>query len=198
MLILTAIVVAGCTGGEPEPLPPEMQQAAAPTAATAPAQPQPSAPSAQDQPATATPPAAETPLAQPAAPPVAATPQPAAMAQPISRQSEEDEQWATQAEQDGVRKKAGVGMGQQGHGYGHDPITYPLAAYFRIRERIGIDQIKHAVDLYKALHGHYPRTQDEFRKEIIKASAIRLPTLPAGEKYLYDPDKGELMVLRMR
>jgi len=96
----------------------------------------------------------------------------------------------------GIREKAGVGMGRQGKGYGKDVVTYPLAAYFRMRERIFVDQVKHSMELYKATNGHYPRTQEEFRKEIIKASAMRMAVLPPGHKYYYDAASGELMVVQ--
>jgi hypothetical protein len=33
-------------------------------------------------------------------------------------------------------------------------------------------------------------------KEIIEANSIKLPKLPPGEKYIYDPAKGELQVER--
>ncbi|MBN2217060.1 MAG: hypothetical protein JW719_06760 [Pirellulales bacterium] len=201
MLATSLFVLAGCGGGEPEPLPPEMQQAAVPAPlkieTTTQTQPPAAAPIANQS--STTPPApvastpAETPPAQPATPP----PGPAAAVSSAHRPGADD-QWATEADAKAVRQKAGVGMGAQGHGYGNDPLTYPLASYFRVRERIGVDQIKHAMDLYKALNGHFPRTQDEFRKEIIKANAIRLPVLPDGDKFFYDPDQGELMVIPAR
>jgi len=194
VLVLAATVMAGCIGGEPEPLPPEMNEAASPatsgTAASEPTVPTPS------EPASGT--SGSGPAALPVAVAPTAPPAGAAVVQPPSRQSEEDEQWATEADMDGIRKKAGVGMGKQGHGYGNDPMTYPLASYFRIRERVFVNQIKHDMELYKALNGHYPRSQEEFRREIIKAGGITMAVLPPGRKYYYDAKKGELMVVRPR
>jgi len=94
-----------------------------------------------------------------------------------------------------VRVKAGVGVGEKGRGYGGGPVTTPVAAYFAVQERVVFDiQIPHAVDLYKATEGHAPRTQDEFMRDIIAANQIRLPTLPEGHQYIYDPQAGQLMV----
>ena len=47
---------------------------------------------------------------------------------------------------------------------------------------------------YKALHDGAPKTHDEFMKEIIQAAEIRLPELPAGDRYIYDPKTEQLMV----
>ncbi len=57
-------------------------------------------------------------------------------------------------------------------------------------------QIPHAIQLFKALNDRNPNSQEEFDDQIIKESDIHLPELPPGDKYLYDPQKGELVVLR--
>ncbi|MBN1589662.1 MAG: hypothetical protein JW888_09115 [Pirellulales bacterium] len=198
--VLLIVVVAGCIGGDPEPGPPEPQpeqvaQAIVPTAASTEA---PKETPPQETPKAATPtlsavPAAQPVVTQPVVEPSAPAPQPVTVVvQP------EDDQWATEADLDGIRQKAAVGMGSKGRGYGDDIVTYPLGTYFKIRERISIDQIAHAMQLYKALNGRYPRTQDEFRKQIIEANGIAMATLPNGHKYYYDAEKGELVVIRPR
>ena len=48
--------------------------------------------------------------------------------------------------------------------------------------------------LYKALYDHYPKTQDEFMEKIIKENGIQLPELAPGERYVYDPKEGQLLV----
>jgi hypothetical protein len=94
-----------------------------------------------------------------------------------------------------VREKAGVGSGEKGRGYGGGPVTTPVAAYFSVRERLVFDaEIPHALDLYKATEGHAPRSQDEFMRDIVTANRIRLPTLPPGHRYVYDPKSEQLMV----
>jgi hypothetical protein len=94
-----------------------------------------------------------------------------------------------------VREKASVGSGEKGRGYGGDLVTTPAAAYFAVKERLVFDvQIPHALDLAKATEGHAPRTQDEFMRDIVTANQIRLPSLPPGHRYVYDPKDERLMV----
>ena len=96
---------------------------------------------------------------------------------------------------DAVREKAAVGMGEKGRGYGGGVITTPIKAMWSAREKVFLDQMYHALDLYKADHdGHAPKTQDEFMQQIIKENHLQLPALPEGERYVYDPNTGELMV----
>jgi hypothetical protein len=97
-----------------------------------------------------------------------------------------------------IREKAAVGMGEKGRGYGGDMITIPFKAYWSAKEMITLDLIKHDLDLYKAGDGQGkgPKTQEEFMAKIIKANDIKLPPLPAGQRYVYDPDKEELLVER--
>jgi hypothetical protein len=90
---------------------------------------------------------------------------------------------------------AQVGVGVKGQGYGGGLITTPVSTYFRAQERIEFARIKHDLDLYKAANDNKgPRTHEEFMEKIIKPAAIRLPTLPPGERFVYMPDKEELMV----
>jgi hypothetical protein len=94
-----------------------------------------------------------------------------------------------------VRKKAEMGVGDKGRGYGMGPVATPVAVYFSTRERIAFDiQIPEAMKLFKATEGRAPKTQKEFMEKIIKANSINLPTLSAGHRYVYDPKQEELMV----
>lgn len=52
------------------------------------------------------------------------------------------------------------------------------------------------MQLYQATNGHYPRNQQEFETQILQANNIKLPELPPGHKYVYDPKSHELMVER--
>ncbi|MGO8749666.1 MAG: hypothetical protein ACLQNE_27235 [Thermoguttaceae bacterium] len=95
-------------------------------------------------------------------------------------------------------QKAQVGVGQKGGDYGGGalmkPITTPASVYWRAQERITFDQIKHAMDLYKASNGSAPKTHEEFMEKIIQENNLKLPQLPPGQRYVYLPDKEELMV----
>ncbi|HBO44738.1 MAG TPA: hypothetical protein DD670_12575 [Planctomycetaceae bacterium] len=208
VLLFVALCVAGCLEAKPEPRPVEPQPAAVPPVAeppkaeTPPAVPVPMEPPIVDPQAPASPdpePSAEA-AAEPANPwhPVTPVEPPATVVQPPSRTAQADDQWATEADLGGTASAAGPGMGRQGRSYGADIVTYPIATYFQMRERIGLDQMAKAMQLYQAMNDRYPRTQDEFRNEIIKPNAIRLPMLPDGHKFYYDPEKHELVVIKPR
>jgi hypothetical protein len=88
-----------------------------------------------------------------------------------------------------------VGAGAKGRGYGVGPIVTPIASYFAMRERLAYDiQIPEAMKLFKATEDRVPKSHDEFMQRIIKDNHITLPLLPEGQRYLYDPQRGELMV----
>jgi hypothetical protein len=50
------------------------------------------------------------------------------------------------------------------------------------------------MQLYHATNGRYPGSWEEFEREILIPNGIRLPTLPPGHRYHYDPQTGQLMV----
>lgn len=95
-----------------------------------------------------------------------------------------------------VRKEAGVGMGEVGRGYGEGPVATPLKALANVKEQIAVDLYRHALDIYKAMdpQGKGPKSHQEFMDKIIKANDIKLPVLPAGHRYVYDPDQEKLFV----
>ena len=76
-----------------------------------------------------------------------------------------------------------------------DPVTAPTSAYGPMLERISKSHIEHALNLYQAAEGHYPKDHDEFMTNIIKANNIQLPVLPGGKKYQYDVENHKLVVV---
>ena len=58
------------------------------------------------------------------------------------------------------------------------------------------NQLVGAMKFFKADKGRNPKSHEEFMKEIIKENGIKLPELPEGSKYLYDPAKGDLFVIQ--
>ena len=76
-----------------------------------------------------------------------------------------------------------------------DPITAPVSAYGPMLESISKSQIEHAVNLYQATNGEYPKTLEEFMEQIIKANNIQLPVLPGGKQYQYDVPNHKLVVI---
>lgn len=89
------------------------------------------------------------------------------------------------------RTVARPGVTGKGEGYGSGPIATPVRAYFLTRERIVFDiQIATAMNTYKAINGHFPKSHEEFMEQIIKANQIRLPELSrSDERYVYLPEK---------
>ena len=99
------------------------------------------------------------------------------------------------------RVKAKVGVGSKGRDLEDErmvkTIVTPAIALFRTRERVVFDiQIPKAMQRYEALNGKKPATQEEFFEQIIEQYRIPLPELPKGERYVYDPEKAQLMVER--
>ena len=107
-----------------------------------------------------------------------------------------------EAEAVAVRAEPGLtGRGNYTSAAGNNPmgiITVPISAYFRAQDRLVLQQIDHAVNLYRAEHGRGPTTHDEFMDKIIQVNNIQLPRLPTGQTYEYDPADGQLKVRRPR
>ena len=78
-----------------------------------------------------------------------------------------------------------------------NPITGPLEAYGPLKRKVVTDiGIKHAINLFHATEGRYPKDFDEFMTRIIKQNRINLPTPGAGMHYGYDVENHELVVVR--
>jgi hypothetical protein len=142
---------------------------------------------------------AATPAANPGAVPPPPPPPPAAGGQnaaPPPPPADAQAKPAGAPPENVVREEAKVGAGKRGRGYEPGLVTTPVAAYFSARERIVFEiQIPQAMKLYKAQNEHGPKTQEEFMK-IIKEQGVRLPDLPDGHRYVYDPATEQLMVER--
>jgi hypothetical protein len=55
-----------------------------------------------------------------------------------------------------------------------------------------IYNIDHALQLYQAEHGEYPKSQAEFDAKIIKFNNINLPKLPEYAEYIYVPEQADV------
>jgi hypothetical protein len=86
------------------------------------------------------------------------------------------------------------GRSLEGGGY----LSVVTGTRFWAEHQLILDHILYATRLYEAEHGHYPKTQEEFMEKVIKPNepATRLPELPEGWEYLYDPS--EPLVLKMK
>ncbi len=99
--------------------------------------------------------------------------------------------------------KAEAGVGQKGRSldeYKGKPeaiIAQPAITYFTVKERIPFEiQIPHAMGIFQATEGRFPKDHDEFMERIVKENNIQLPVLPKGHEYKYDPESHDLMVVR--
>jgi hypothetical protein len=88
---------------------------------------------------------------------------------------------------------AEAGKKDYGGGAIMKPITVPVAAYFGTKWRLTGFQVIDAVNKYRALHGAPPKSQQDFDR-MLQDEGIQLPELPAGQKYVFDVEKQELLV----
>lgn len=96
-------------------------------------------------------------------------------------------------------RKAEPGVGAKGQNLGTGPVATPIKAYFRTKEKIAFDiQLQSALQIYNATNGKNPKDHDEFMRVIIAENRIKLPELPAGEEYFYDPAEGSYGTLFVR
>ncbi len=102
---------------------------------------------------------------------------------------------ALPAATEGQYVKADVGVGQKGSSLQPGFLTTPVYVYFRSKEHMAFRiQVPQALQLFEAEHGRKPQSHEEFWREIIEKNNIQLPRLPPGHRYVYDPQRGELMV----
>lgn len=76
-----------------------------------------------------------------------------------------------------------------------NPITGPLEAFEPTKQKIAILQVEHAVNIFNAMEGRYPKDHDEFMEKVIKANQIKLPEPARGFSYQYDVDNHVLLVV---
>jgi hypothetical protein len=77
-----------------------------------------------------------------------------------------------------------------------DPYLYALQMYGPMVEQISTMYIQHAVDLFQATEGRYPKDYNEFMTRIVKENQIKLPVLPGGARYAYDVENHKLKIVR--
>jgi hypothetical protein len=76
------------------------------------------------------------------------------------------------------------------------PLLAGLEAYGPVAEKVTKLAIQHQLNIYNALHGHYPKDHAEFMREIIKKQNLQLPKLPYGNTYEYDVANHRLVVVK--
>jgi hypothetical protein len=101
----------------------------------------------------------------------------------------------TQDIRDASKEKQAGGVEKQPRITAKDPILLTGNAYVSIVSQAASQNIKHAIDLYQAETGEFPKTYEEFMEKIIKANNIALPTLPFYQEYAYDAPNHKLIVM---
>ena len=100
------------------------------------------------------------------------------------------------------RVKAEAGVAAAGRSLDNETgvarvVVEPVKSLFAFKENAVFKiQIPQAMQLFKATEGNFPQSHEEFMTKIVRANKLRLPDLPAGHTYVYDPNRGELMVER--
>ena len=77
-----------------------------------------------------------------------------------------------------------------------NPLLAGLEAYGPAAEKVTKLAVDHHLNIYNALHGHYPKDHEEFMREIIKKNNLQLPKLPYGNTYQYDVANHKLVVIK--
>ena len=77
-----------------------------------------------------------------------------------------------------------------------DPVTGPIAVLNAVRIQLPTLAIDHALNLFNATEGNYPRSHEEFMTRIIAENNIRLPQMSADLEYQYDVANHKLLIVR--
>lgn len=93
-----------------------------------------------------------------------------------------------------IREPARAGISDLSK-YDKNIATTPLTAAFSINQQLVFEaSIPKALEIFEGTRNRKPNSHQEFMREIITKSNIRLPPLPPDYRYVYDPERGELMV----
>ena len=72
-------------------------------------------------------------------------------------------------------------------------LSQVARARFVAEHRITMDiQLQHAMALFNASEGRFPKSHEEFMEKIIKPNGIKLPELDGPYEYVYNPDDHKL------
>ena len=99
-----------------------------------------------------------------------------------------------------VAQQALAGVGKQGqklqqHSDAQKIITGPANALLQFGQKAELEfKVPHALQLFQAAEGRFPKSHEEFMEKIVAANQIKLPELPEGAVYRFNTEKGELWV----
>ena len=97
--------------------------------------------------------------------------------------------------------KAGKGVGAAGRSLDQHEglVVTPVQAYFAARERIFFEaEFPHNYQLWEATADGTPKNFDELKEKFLDPQGLtkKLPKLPTGQKYVWNPETKELGVER--
>lgn len=97
-----------------------------------------------------------------------------------------------------IRAVAGVGkIGQSAkkHKTGIGAILTAPTKGFQAADGLIFAVCRKQIREYPLVHGHKLKSHEEFMKEVVQASNIKLPKLPRGQMYEFDPKEQDLFVV---
>lgn len=96
-----------------------------------------------------------------------------------------------------VKAEQGVGIRGRSLDEYEGVVVTPVKSLFAFRESAVFKiQLPDALNKFNAFEGRNPTSHEEFMEKVVQANNIRLPELPPGERYVFDPATNELMVER--
>jgi len=76
-----------------------------------------------------------------------------------------------------------------------NPLSAAGGAYTFAAGQTSTLKVQHALNLFQAEHGRFPKDHAEFMERIIKANNITLPVMPGKRQYQYDVDNHKIVIV---
>ena len=116
---------------------------------------------------------------------------------PAASKTKMDSDQAQKNSQKQTRRKAEAGVGKKGQKLKdhRGPLATPAKAMFKAEQQIMFLKVQQALTAFEILNDRYPNSHDEYMEKVIKANNLNLPELPVGQRYEFDTETHELMVV---
>ncbi len=66
---------------------------------------------------------------------------------------------------------------------------------FQAEQQILFMKADQALRAFEIIHSRYPQSHQEYMEQVIRGNGLTLPELPEGQRYEYDPQLRQLMVV---
>ena len=87
-------------------------------------------------------------------------------------------------------------VGVKGRDYGGEIITEQISQYFRIQDRLVMQQIDKGLSEFKAFNNRMPESHEEFVEKVLKPRNLKLPEVKRGDRLYYDPEREKLVIAK--